>query len=165
MDMKPIPGFPGYFATQGGNIYSNRRKKGGILRKLKPYLDKNGYFIVSLFVDKKQRTMPVHRLVLLAFVGKCPPGMECCHHDGNCQNNRASNLRWDTRLNNNKDKIRHGNSTRGEKHPLAKLKEADVFEIKRLLKNGVYQKEIGAMFGVVIQTISAIKNRKSWAWL
>lgn len=50
----------------------------------------------------------VHTLVLEAFVGPRPDGMEACHRDGNPLNNRASNLRWDTHRANVWDAIRHG---------------------------------------------------------
>jgi hypothetical protein len=36
----------------------------------------------------------VHRLVLEAFVGPCPAGMEAKHRDGDYTNNTLSNLLW-----------------------------------------------------------------------
>jgi hypothetical protein len=50
----------------------------------------------------------VHTLVLNAFVGPAPEGMECCHNDGVASNNLVSNLRWDTRSENVLDCFRHG---------------------------------------------------------
>lgn len=50
----------------------------------------------------------IHQLVLTAFVGPCPLGMECCHGDGDRANNRLTNLRWDTRSANQQDTLRHG---------------------------------------------------------
>ncbi len=50
----------------------------------------------------------VHQLVLGAFVGPCPIGMECRHLDGNPSNNFLSNLRWGTHLENMEDMRRHG---------------------------------------------------------
>lgn len=47
-------------------------------------------------------------LVLEAFVGLCPDGMECCHYDDNQTNNKLSNLRWDTHANNVRDGYRNG---------------------------------------------------------
>jgi hypothetical protein len=76
----------------------------------------------------------VHRLVLSAFVGSCPEGLEGCHFDGNPFNNRLVNLRWDTRLANTHDSIRHGTKTappvlRGDASPNSKLTEAQRAEI------------------------------------
>lgn len=49
----------------------------------------------------------IHRLVLEAFVGPCPEGMEACHGMNGFLDNSVSNLRWDTRSENMKDKKRH----------------------------------------------------------
>lgn len=70
---------------------------------------KKGYIIVGLTepggkcVQKR-----IHRLVLDAFVGPCPEGMECCHGPGGPSDNRLVNLRWDTREENARDTVRHG---------------------------------------------------------
>jgi HNH endonuclease len=50
----------------------------------------------------------VHRLVLSAFVGPCPPGTECCHWDDDKANNNVWNLRWASRSANIKDCVRNG---------------------------------------------------------
>jgi hypothetical protein len=50
----------------------------------------------------------VHRLVLAAFVGPCPEGMEVRHLDGNPANTRLANLRYGTHSENELDKVRHG---------------------------------------------------------
>lgn len=42
----------------------------------------------------------VHRLVLEAFIGECPEGMECDHKDRNRSNNRLENLHWVTQQHN-----------------------------------------------------------------
>lgn len=47
-----------------------------------------------------------HHLVLEAFVGFCPAGMEACHHNDIGTDNRLPNLRWDTRSSNIRDRIR-----------------------------------------------------------
>lgn len=50
----------------------------------------------------------IHRLVLEAFVGPCPDGMEALHSDGNKTNNNVDNLRWGTPSENNRDIVKHG---------------------------------------------------------
>lgn len=50
----------------------------------------------------------IHQVVLEAFVGPRPPGMEACHNDGDKSNNALSNLRWDTKKANEFDAVRHG---------------------------------------------------------
>ena len=67
---------------------------------------KTGYSIVHF---GNGQSGLVHRLVLTAFVGPPPEGTECCHNDGNPQNNRLENLRWDTHQSNLLDQAVHGN--------------------------------------------------------
>lgn len=50
----------------------------------------------------------VHRLVLEAFVGPCPKGMQCRHLNGIPTDNRLENLRWGTPSEDNYDRVRHG---------------------------------------------------------
>lgn len=49
-------------------------------------------------------SFPVHRLVLEAFVGPCPDGMECDHKNRDGLDNRADNLAWVAHSENNRDK-------------------------------------------------------------
>ncbi|MDP7729539.1 HNH endonuclease [Mycobacterium sp. TY813] len=50
----------------------------------------------------------MHHLVLEAFVGPRPPGLEGCHGNGDPADNSVANLRWDTRSANVFDSVRHG---------------------------------------------------------
>jgi hypothetical protein len=69
-----------------------------------------GYQTVPLTdAEGHPRRRYVHRLVLEAFTGPCPQGMEACHNDGDPGNNAIGNLRWDTHASNIADVIAHGN--------------------------------------------------------
>lgn len=111
----PIPGFDGYQVSDLGNVWSNARtivRRDGIQRwqpgQLLRTHDARGYRRVSLQRDGRVSTQRVHRLVLEAFVGPCPAGMECCHGPGGPADNRLVNLRWDTPSENNRDAVRQG---------------------------------------------------------
>ena len=75
---------------------------------LKASANKKGHLHVSLSRDGERKDFLVHRLVLIAFVGPCPEGMEACHNDGRPANNVVSNLRWDTQSANTFDRVKHG---------------------------------------------------------
>lgn len=77
-------------------------------KPLAPRTTLAGYPIADLWRDGKPQTFRVHRLVLAAFVGPCPPGMEGCHDDGDPSNNQLTNLRWDTHSANIADQVTHG---------------------------------------------------------
>ena len=66
----------------------------------------------------------VHALVMIAFVGPYPDGMNVCHNDGNPKNNHLSNLRYGTHTDNMRDTLKHGTHAETNKthcprnHPL-----------------------------------------------
>jgi hypothetical protein len=105
----------------------------------------------------------VHRLVLEAFVGPCPPGMEGCHNNGIGTDNRLANLRWDTRKNNAADKVAHGTHNRGERHYRAKLTRRDA-EAIRTHRGFVSCRSLGETFGVSPSTVNLIQLGVNWAW-
>lgn len=66
------------------------------------------YSKVRLMRDGDGKTHNVHSLVMAAFVGPCPPGMEVCHNNGQHHDNRLANLRYDTHSANERDAVKHG---------------------------------------------------------
>lgn len=104
MDVRPIPGYEGrYSAASDGTIRSHLTG-----RTLRPYRAASGHLHVALHKDKRQRSLLVHRLVMLAFVGEPLPGQEVCHIDGDPGNNRPENLRYGSRSENVLDQVQHG---------------------------------------------------------
>lgn len=110
----PIPDWEGsYEASSLGRVRSLDRllrQRSGILRRhrgrvLSQSPSGSGYLKVAL---GRGNTKYVHQLVLMAFVGRRPLGMEACHANGHLTDNRASNLTWDTSTMNKLDRIRHG---------------------------------------------------------
>ncbi len=162
-----IPGFPNYRVGNDGSVWSKfaaHHQPTFPWRKLKPGLHREGYLLIVLIDPSgRHRSFRVHRLVLLAFVGPCPDGMEGCHNDGNRVNNKLGNLRWDTRAGNNNDKYAHGTDRRGEKTPGAKLTSDAIREIRRRRTNGESLKSLANEFGVGKPCICAIVKRRAWS--
>lgn len=165
-------GYPNYRVGTDGSVWSkcvkgNNKGGTGKWRKLRATLIKSGKlqgrFVINLYRGRK--TFLVHRLVLLAFIGPCPEGMECCHSDGNPANNRLENLRWDTRKNNQADRIKHGTDCKGKKHWNVKLTEDNVREIRSRMKKGENRYTIADSFGISEATVRDIHTRKSWTHL
>lgn len=67
-----------------------------------------GHLTVQLWSDNRSYRKYVHVVVLEAFVGPCPDGMESLHFDDVPDNNALSNLRWGTRSDNISDRMRNG---------------------------------------------------------
>jgi len=112
-EWRPIQGFSAYEVSNFGRVrsYFARRAKMGaewyisdepqrILRPAKS----QGYPLVRLRNDEgKYVSHRVHALVMLAFVGSPPNDMEVCHNNGNKNDNRLENLRYDTHIANAND--------------------------------------------------------------
>lgn len=136
-----------------GKVLSVKRARDGYVR----------FTLKDAFGKLKNRYM--HRLVLEAFVGPCPSGMEACHNDGNRANNALDNLRWDTRIANHADKAKHGTALKGEANKGGgKLTERDVLEIRRRLDTGEAGTVLSKEFGVSNTMISKIKHNELWVF-
>lgn len=161
---KQVAGFEGlYDVSNFGRIRSLPR--GTISgRIMSVALKKVKYVSIGLCKNGVQYRRKLHRLILAAFVGPCPDGMEGCHNDGNPSNNRLDNLRWDTHQNNMMDSWNNGReSLKGSRNGKAKMTEDTVREIKSLLKLGKFtQKEIAIRFFVSQPTINNIARGKNW---
>src|SRR5215469_11602400 len=95
IEYRDIPGYPGYRVGSDGSVWSQRNFHGGVggpWRLLRPRPNASEHLRVTLSTPTVTRDRFVHILVLEAFVGPCPSGMECCHGDGNPKNNNLSNL-------------------------------------------------------------------------
>lgn len=154
-----------YSITKEGVVWSHhpRYKE---RRRLKAGRDSTGRFTVSLVKGGSRRTHRVYVLLLAAFVGPRPPGMWCCHNNGDCTDDRLENLRYDTPKGNMQDKILHGTDCRGSKHVKSILTDSCVFAIRSLLAEGrKTQVEIAKAYGVDQSLIPRIKSREVWGWL
>ena len=86
--MKEINGFPGYFITEEGQVWSNYSNK-----FLHPTSNSRGYLTVTLTGHK---TRTIHRLVAEAFIPN-PNNLPYVNHkDENKTNNSVTNLEWCT---------------------------------------------------------------------
>lgn len=121
-----------YRVERDGRVFSIRRDKYLRLMRMN-----TGHLYVNLSVGGVRKQCLVHRLVLEAFVGPCPEGMECRHLNGNPADNRLENLRWGTHADNMQDRVVHGTNCRGAAHYKAVLTDEQVREIKRRYKHGV----------------------------
>lgn len=150
--------FPGYLGTEDGRVFSIRSRR--FLRPIKA----GKYLAVSLSDHNGQQVrMYVHRFIAELVRGHIPDGLEVCHNDGNPMNNAAANLRWDTRSGNFADKRAHGTATIGERHPMARLSEQQVREIRQRVASGVPQRRLCAEYGVSPMAISRAVRGVSWS--
>lgn len=161
-DVRWIPGYENHYAvSKDGVVWSYKGKKP---RRLKLADNGNGYlrFQASMPGRRLSQTTMVHRVVLEAFVGPCPEGLEACHYDGDRYNNRLENLRWASRTANVADSLRLGthvsqNPPRGEDAGRCVLSDKDVVAVVAMLDTGRWtQTQVAEMFGVTPSRVSQL---------
>lgn len=87
MEWKQIENLMYEASSEGGQI---RNIKTG--RILKQRLNRYGYYITDIQIEKKNKTFEVHRLIAKAFL-EVKVGKHVDHIDRNTKNNNLSNLR------------------------------------------------------------------------
>lgn len=102
--------------TDNGEVYSldhtSIRKNGRADNRkgkcLKPKIDRYGYKVVTLTNKENRKSIPVHRLVALAYLPNPDGKKEINHIDGNKLNNNVENLEWSTAKENQLHKWKTG---------------------------------------------------------
>jgi NUMOD4 motif/HNH endonuclease len=165
---KAVLGWEGlYEVSDQGNVRSIRRERmtnfgerfygGGAV---KPIMGTRKYLVVNLTSpDGRRKQYFLHKLVLEAFIGPRPNGMQACHGNGIRTDCSLVNLRWDSIKANHADKVAHGTAQRGERGSNAKYTEATV---RTILAEKLTAKEASIRFSIPISTAEKIVSRTTW---
>ena len=127
---------------------------GKILRQA--VCDKAGH--VSVHLGKHCRGIPVHQLVMLAFQGCPPPGLEAMHLNGIPTDNRPENLQYGTHSQNMIDMYRIGKGN-------LRLTPEEVRQIRFGVYCGWSPRELAAVYGVSSSCIRGILKGRRYAWV
>lgn len=157
---KDVVGYNGlYKVSDLGRVksYKTYHKRGE--QMLKPCKSRI-YHDVSLYKDKKQYVICIHRLVALAFVSNPNNYLEINHIDGIKENNSASNLEYCSHSHNQREAIRLG-LMKPPKY--CKLNEGDAVEVYFLALFGILtQASIGALYNVSQAAVASILSGINW---
>lgn len=168
---RQISGFSGYMVSSEGRVRSYWTAHGWTRfasdpRMLKPgKLNKQGYLAVRLRTTTgKAKSVTVHRLVMRAFIGPCPDGMNVNHKDGDPRNNRLENLEYVTHSENVMHAYRTGlrRRTVGEASPTSKINWLIVSVMRSAAAQGQTKAVIARHFGVSESTVRSVVTGKSW---
>jgi hypothetical protein len=150
---RPIAGWS-YDVSNLGRVRSVR---GAVLRCRD--VTHNGYARVELYRGGRRHRFRVHVLVLEAFVGPRPSGMQAAHIDGDPSNNHASNLRWCSPRDNAADRRRHGREPHGERNGRATI-TADV--VRRLRAYRGSHADAADDVGSTYSVAHKVRTGRSW---
>lgn len=150
---KTITKFEEYQISNLGNVKSLKFGKERYLKAIK----RSGYLRVEL----NSKAFSIHRLVAQEFINNPENKEQINHINGIKHDNRLENLEWCTQSENIKHAITTGLkiSSKGEKNGASKLKESDIFEIR---KSDLSSRNLGLIYGVDKSIILDVKNLKTW---
>lgn len=139
-------------ATPGRKTYAGR--------PLKPTRMKIGYLSIATTQNGKVVRTYIHHLVAESFIGPRPSGADINHRDGDKTNNVVSNLEYVTHAENIRHALTTGLIPTGDRHPLTKLSDAQVREIRARREAGHGITSMAREYGVSPGTICWIAKGK-----
>lgn len=145
--------FNDYEMCENGDIFSHKREK---KVKLKPFIDRDGYERVALFINKKYNKFYVHRLIALTFIENINAKKEVNHINGNKLDNNVSNLEWVTRSENTKKAYETGLLVAYGKPKLNKE------QVKEIRLSNLNKKELSIKYNVSYSCIKHILKNRTW---
>lgn len=154
---KVVSGWEGLYEIS--NLGRAKNSQGLILS---PHISKQGYVIQTFCRAMEKKKLRTHILVAKAFILNPENKKTVNHKDGNKQNNNDWNLEWATQLENTQHAKDNKLYKYGSNHPIAKLNEDSVRQIKVLLHHGKPKRQIARQFDVHQKTIINISNNKIW---
>lgn len=153
----------GHIRRVGGWIRKGTVILSGIGRRLRGYLNHDGYLRVCLS-DSMGRNVNrfVHILVVEAFVGPVPDGMEVNHKDGDKSNARTGNLEIVTPKGNGEHASMTGLRPVGSAVAGAKLNDAMVIKVRGWHRDGESMNGIAGRLGLSPGTVRDCVKRITW---
>ena len=118
---KPLKNFPGYEGSTEGRIRNIRTQ-----HILSSTTDKRGYPQVSIYRDKRQRTVKVHKLIGDTYFDD-RDGLDIRHRDNNRMNNRVDNLYLSTRKETINDAFERGTKIPSRQIPVKVIETGIVY--------------------------------------
>ncbi len=150
LQWRVIEAYPNYEVSNTGLVRNSSKR----VLSLNTKKGKAPYQRVHLSKDGRAAYLLVHRLVLTAFVGRCPDGMQCLHIDNNPRNNHLQNLRWGT------PKENHSTINRtGANNGRCRL---TVDDVRKIRSSPLGPAALALHYQVSDTTIINIRNRKIW---
>lgn len=185
MNARAIPGYEGlYSVTMDGLVLAHEKTREvgqGRMRTypekwLVPFVTDDGYARVTLSDHGKSKTIRVHQLVAMTWIGPRPSlAHEVNHRDGVKLNNHFTNLEWVTRSENmrhayatglvtfnDEARQRSAEATRLAGSSARKIAQDEADEIRRLVANGMKKSHAARRYGLTYWSVRDIVAGKTY---
>ncbi len=152
---RTVEGWPLYQVSSWGRVrrFFDGSVRGGPRWRIRTPSLSSGYPNITLYRPNDKLCSSVHSLVCRAFHGERPtPQHQVAHWDNILHNNRATNLRWATKLENEQDKLRHG----------TRLRKLSNSQVKSILVDSRSSRVIASSYGVSSTLICNLKKGRSY---
>ena len=151
--------YPQYEVSNLGNVKSLGNEFTRKERVLKKGITKNGYEVVVLIKDKKQKTTYVHRIVADSFLKNTDNKREVNHINGIKTDNKVSNLEWATTSENSLHAFKNNLKAKGQNRTQSKLTNKEVLEIRHSNLRNI---ELSRLYNISKSIISGIQKGRLW---
>lgn len=130
---------------------------------LSPTLSSDGYCKLGVITGQ----VSVHRLVVEAFTGEIPEGLQVNHLDGNKQNNHISNLELCTAQENTLHAYRTGlaKGRAGEENAMNQYPESLIKVVYSLIRKGLSNMDISKITNIPWRYVSLLRKGERWSHL
>ena len=110
----------------------------------------------------KNKSRRAHRLSYEAFIGPILDGLHVCHRCDNPACVNPDHLFLGTNEDNLADRMMKDRSTKGERHPFAKITNEQAMEIIRLIQSGLSDKNVSLLTSISKRIVRSIREGVTW---
>lgn len=167
---KEIKDYPNYMVSNLGRVKNLNYNHTGREKILKPKIDKDGYLLICLYKNGKQKFFRVHRLVYEAFYVEIPKGMQVNHINEIKTDNRLENLNlmtpkeninWGTRNERSIEKLINGKTSK----PVLQINKTTNEVIAEFPSINEVQRQLGYSKGNISNCcLGKSKTHKGFIW-
>lgn len=166
-EWRPITGSEGRYEVSSlgrvKRLFGGRSFSPGLVKTFRNrFRNKLMHVCVRLRINGKKSKKCVHHLVLEAFVGPRPAGLQGLHKDDDHTNNSLTNLYWGTRKDNAADSIRNGRQPQGESHYRAVLSRDQAIAIKARVSSGESRSKLAKEYKISYDNVTNIFLGRTW---